>query len=935
MLQIAEVATVTCSPPRRRRRPRPPPPTTPPTLAAMPSLSILSDDVIRHILKQLASLEQVDLRLDDLQAATQVCRLWKRSLMQIHAALTPADWEATCRMLPAWVMPNPLPAPAAAVQPPAGNAWATRHDYIGWGWFRHEWIRDRANAQLGMNTRGRGDMRTFRRLATFNHLTSERPSKHGRVGGPEWACLLCRVPLDLCCLTLVTIHMLERRHAEGSSDSEWFGDVIRWLPVRRASEVLYELTRRGEDFDVRHGDLFIRCDRWRRHRGYYGDEEEYCDCDECNDDASAGDVIHHFMDSDQIASIVADWSVDHKLELWEQWSYEPATCGNGSRRDIGFGEAVAMLSKMCPKDETLLELLPRLFEIRFSSRRLSLTVDDEAMQTFPAEHRVRWMRLLARLSPEALAGVISNVRTFAKEFAYTKQIYTWGTHDHYRAAYRAPINWHRGLFQSLPAPCVEKALLAWLRAEIPPEGLKRVSLTPNGLNDVTFAPSKLLKCHLKTRREAALAIEMLVFSLVNPALTPLEHLLALLSGSHGLRDATLLLVLVFNEDFRGQDDEHQRVDFDFKVPRPAKLPGLLIAAAKRMGAEWTATLLIEALKLKLDGTSVATEPDSFLKGEEPERYKPKKVWSVDRGDSTALVCHDGLSTLRSFLHALHDSAHCGDLLRRLGESVVRELLGDTVADSADLDLPFELSFADVLLHGGPSSEWARGVFSRMSARARVHFVERIRRGQGETSPTRGLREAHQPYSEEAAAQWLSCDNDDDRFDVLLRILDFRPGITRPSTINNAFGARIITHWPNGTLGAAFCTTSTRPRDAETCAYILCARPMRPSSEQSPRPHVLSASRCSTELMHMCAACAAHIMRAVSTKDASRCHAIIAELPEGVRRRLRTAECQSVSRFWGVPLAVPDGITRLICGHDTVKLRDPLPPSPPPPPPLPE
>lgn len=299
----------------------------------MPSLSALSDDVIRHILKQLASLEQIDLRLDDLQAATQVCRLWKQSLMQIHAALTPADWEASCRMLPAWAIPNPLPLPADGF---------SRGRYIAWGWFQQEWIRARVAAQFGVNTRSTTTRQSFTRLATLARNRSERPSKHGEVGGPEWACLLCRVPLDVCCLTLVLLHMLERRHAEGSSDSEWFKHVVRWLPVRRASEVLYELTRRGDqrgerDFDVRHGDLFTGCGTWRdRGYGVYSDDD-YCDCDTCNDDASAGDVIHHFMESDQITSIVADWSVDQKLELWEEWSHEPATCGNGSRRNIGFG----------------------------------------------------------------------------------------------------------------------------------------------------------------------------------------------------------------------------------------------------------------------------------------------------------------------------------------------------------------------------------------------------------------------------------------------------------------------------------------------------------------------------------------------------------------------------------------------------------------------
>jgi len=349
----------------------------------------------------------------------------------------------------------------------------------------------------------------------------------------------------------------------------------------------------------------------------------------------------------------------------------------------------------------------------------------------------------------------------------------------------------------------------------------------------------------------------------------------------------------------------------------------MIAAAKRMGAAWTATLLIEALKMKLDGTSMAPEPDSFLKGEDPERYKPKKVWSVDRGGSTAWICHNGLSTIRSFLHALHDSAHCGDLLRELGESIVHELLGDTVADSADLDLPFALSFADVLLHGGPVSEWARGVFSRMSVHARVHSVESIRGRPGETNAE--LRAAHQPYSEEAAAQWLSCDNDDERFEVLSRILDFRP--------HRAFGARIVTHWANGALGAAFCRGATPrqlgpgtcSRDAEACAHILIARfDKHSSSEQRPPPHVLSASRCSTELMHMCDACAAHIVRAVSTKDASRCHEILTELPGWARQRLSAAECRSVAGFWaGVPAY----------GHQNHKLREPLPPPPPPPPPV--
>ena len=84
-------------------------------------------------------------------------------------------------------------------------------------------------------------------------------------------------------------------------------------------------------------------------------------------------------------------------------------------------------------------------------------------------------------------------------------------------------------------------------------------LTPNGLNDVTFAASKLLKCHLKTRREAASAIEMLVFSLANPASTPLEHLLALLSGPHGLKDAALLLVAVFFGRLRGRRLEPRSV----------------------------------------------------------------------------------------------------------------------------------------------------------------------------------------------------------------------------------------------------------------------------------------------------------------------------------------------------------------------------------------
>ena len=373
-------------------------------------MELFPDELIDCVISSLADLTQVDLEIAYLLHAAAVCSAWRIKLNTVAALLTADDFKNACvASYAGWMLPHaPRPLYSGHVVPPLPNTkgfW----QYAFW----HPLL-------ASVETAG-PPCKTNREWAF--QLAREGYKHMAKTDVGDWVRLLSRVPLEVCCLTLVTSLMLMEEERMGRRSypaySSWevrevdyvfITSIVAAMSPRRASDCVRELLRLEDTSD---GYLYsvhftehlqcnsdyrlevgCHCSLRRIERGAPSfcdlSDVDDCDCELCSLTACPSEIIAQIVGGSKaaipLAPIVSGsgWTTDDKLRLVDTFLHDV-------QGTLTIDDMLAHVWQLGSSDDQRLEVLTR-----FITRE---NVDTWTVRDASSLPEARFLALLARLLP--------------------------------------------------------------------------------------------------------------------------------------------------------------------------------------------------------------------------------------------------------------------------------------------------------------------------------------------------------------------------------------------------------------------------------------------------------------------------------------------------------------------------------------------------------